>query len=191
MPADQDQVRLTLTAPPTPLEEPLDLHVEGRATIQGREVVRPAVPAEDMMQAFIYHHLVPAQNLLVVVTGPEWLRDPWKLLSEGPAKVPGRGNRPSVSPCPRGPLMDQVQLTLRDPPAGISLQNVSLARDSATLLLQADAGKVKPGMKGNLIIDAAVERTANPKSGKSPGNKRVIPLGSLPAIPFEVVAQQR
>ena len=30
--------------------------------IGGREVVRQAVPAEDMMQAFIYHHLVPAKT---------------------------------------------------------------------------------------------------------------------------------
>ncbi len=61
MPADQDQVRLTLTAPPTPPRTPVELRLEGRAMIGGREVVRPAVPAEDMMQAFSYHHLVPGK----------------------------------------------------------------------------------------------------------------------------------
>ena len=37
--------------------------------IQGREVRRQAVPAEDMMQAFIYRHLVPAKDWIVAVTG--------------------------------------------------------------------------------------------------------------------------
>ena len=189
VPANQDQTRLTLSAPPTPLDEPLELHLEGHATIRGREIVRQAVPAEDMMQAFIYHHLVPMQNLLVAVTGPERLRDPWKLLSKGTVRVPLGGTVSVRFSLPRGPMLEQLQLTLRDPPAGISLQNVSLAWDSATLLLRADAGKVKPGLKGNLIIDAAVERTVSPKNGKSSPNKRLVPLGSLPAIPFEVVAQ--
>ena len=48
-------------------EDPVNLVLEGRATIEGREVVRPAVPAEDMMQAFFYRHLVPAQELKVMV----------------------------------------------------------------------------------------------------------------------------
>jgi hypothetical protein len=34
--------------------------MEGRAKIRGGDIVRPAVPAEDMMQAFAYHHLVAA-----------------------------------------------------------------------------------------------------------------------------------
>ena len=36
-------------------------------TLEGREIHRPAVPAEDMMQAFIYHHLVPASELMVAL----------------------------------------------------------------------------------------------------------------------------
>jgi len=67
VPANQDQVRLTLKAPPRPLQHPLSLSIEGRVTLQGREVRRPAVPAEDMMQAFIYRHLVPANELRVAV----------------------------------------------------------------------------------------------------------------------------
>jgi hypothetical protein len=67
VPANQNQVRLMLTVPPTPSEEPISLRLEGRAIIQGREVVHPAVPAEDMMQAFFYRHLVPAKDLKVAI----------------------------------------------------------------------------------------------------------------------------
>ena len=67
VPGDQDQVRLTLRVPRLPPEGPVTLHLEGRATIQGRAVSHPAVPAEDMMQAFAYRHLVPARELKVAV----------------------------------------------------------------------------------------------------------------------------
>jgi hypothetical protein len=69
VPAGQDQAKLTLRVPPMPTTEPVSLHLEGRAVIQGREIVRPAIPAEDMMQAFFYRHLVPAKDLKVAVIG--------------------------------------------------------------------------------------------------------------------------
>ena len=57
-------------------------------------------------------------------------------------------------------------------------------------MLHADVEKVKPGLKGNLIVDAFTERTMDPSGdGKQPANKRRVPLGTLPAIPFEIVKQ--
>ena len=69
VPAGKDQVRLTLKVPPTPMKKPLSLRLEGRAEIQGQEIVRPVIPADDMMQAYIYRHLVPAKDLKVAVIG--------------------------------------------------------------------------------------------------------------------------
>ena len=62
VPADQNKVQITLTVPAEAREEPYIVQLEGRADMRGRELVRPAMPAEDMMQAFIYHHLVPAER---------------------------------------------------------------------------------------------------------------------------------
>lgn len=67
IPAGQDQVKLALNVPFTTLAQPLAIQVEGRAVVDGQEIVRPAVPAEDMMQAFAYRHLVPAQELQLAV----------------------------------------------------------------------------------------------------------------------------
>jgi hypothetical protein len=189
VPAGQDQTRLTLTAPRASGDKPIGLRLEGRATILGREAVRQVTPAEDMMQAFIYHHVVPMQDLAVAVLGRQRLMAPWKLLDKPPVKIPLGGTTSVKFSMLRGPQMEKVQLTLRDAPAGISVQNVSLAQDGATVVLRADAEKLKPGLKGNLIIDASVERTVTPPNGKAKANKRIVPLGSLPAIPFEVVPQ--
>ena len=172
VPAGQDEVKLTLTAPRTPSEEPVALHIEGRAKIEGRVIVRQAIAAEDMMQAFIYHHLVPMQNLTVAVIGPERLRAPWKLLDKPPVKLPLGGSVSIRFSMPRGPQLEKVQLTLHDAPAGVSIQDVSLAQDNTTIVFRTDAEKLKPGLKGNLIIDASVERTVNPKNGKAKAQKR-------------------
>jgi hypothetical protein len=67
IPADKDQIQLSVVAKPSPPKEVLSLHLEGRATIGGQTVVRPVVPAEDMMQAFAYRHLVPAQEWMAAV----------------------------------------------------------------------------------------------------------------------------
>ena len=70
LPPDQDTVELLLTAPSTALDQPVRLRVEGRAEYHGQEIIRRAIPAEDMMQAFIYHHFVPVQDLMVFVNSP-------------------------------------------------------------------------------------------------------------------------
>ncbi|MDD3927561.1 MAG: peptidase, partial [bacterium] len=52
IPAGRDIIRMTLTAPKKKLEAPVTLQLTGSAVIGGRTVSRPAVAAEDMMQAF-------------------------------------------------------------------------------------------------------------------------------------------
>ena len=68
IPPGQDHVRLTMTMPAKATDKSLSLHLEGRAQIQGSEARRAGIPAEDMMQAFYYHHLVTSTDWLVRVT---------------------------------------------------------------------------------------------------------------------------
>jgi hypothetical protein len=187
VPAHQDQVRLTLTVPPMPLKEPLSLSVEGRAMIQGQEVVRTGVPAEDMMQAFSYRHLVPAKDLMVAVTGRFMPRASMKIAGEIPARIPAGGTTRIQIAAPTRPLADPVELELSEPPDGITIRSVSPSREGLEVVLQSDAKKVKPGLKGNLIITATAGKAAPSVPGKPPTNQRRIPLATLPAIPFEIV----
>ena len=66
-PANQPTARLTIKTDLMETPEPVNLLVEGRATVDGSEIVRTAVPAEDRMQAFLWRHLVPAEELNVSV----------------------------------------------------------------------------------------------------------------------------
>jgi hypothetical protein len=64
-----NEATLTLIAPLTRERATFTLTLESRARTDTGETVRPVVPAEDMMQAFFYRHLVPAQELQVAITG--------------------------------------------------------------------------------------------------------------------------
>ena len=46
---------------------PVSLTIEGRATINGKEVAHEAEPCEDRMQAFLWTHLVPAKEFVVSI----------------------------------------------------------------------------------------------------------------------------
>jgi len=54
------------------MEKPVPLTVVGTAKIGNREVVHEAVPAEDRMQAFLWRHLLPAEDLPALVYNPSY-----------------------------------------------------------------------------------------------------------------------
>jgi hypothetical protein len=68
----QTIARLAVKTDVTELKQPVTLVVEGRAKIGGKEVVHEAVPAEDRMQAFLWRHLVPAEELKVAMIDPSY-----------------------------------------------------------------------------------------------------------------------
>jgi hypothetical protein len=63
--------QLTITAGQDAEAGPFILVVEGIATIASTEVFHEAVPTEDRMQAFLWRHLVPADNLAGLVFDPD------------------------------------------------------------------------------------------------------------------------
>ena len=77
--------------------QPVSLVIEGRAKIGDREVVHKAVPAEDRMQAFLWRHLVPANDFeaLVFSRNPERLS---KVARAAPPPPPATPKPPSANP---------------------------------------------------------------------------------------------
>ena len=73
LPADKDMIRFNVRTTLTQRTDPVSLTIEGRATIGEEEVAHDAVPAEDRMQAFLWRHLVPAQELPALVYDPAFL----------------------------------------------------------------------------------------------------------------------
>jgi hypothetical protein len=174
-------VRITLTVPRTPVALPLSIQLLGQASIDGREVRRTAVPAEDMEQAFAYHHLVAEDAWKVRVIGAGGGGFSWRMIDK-PVRLPA-GGAATVQLFAPPRFANGVEMALNDPPAGVSIQSITPARDGVSVVLRAQADKAKPGLKGNLILEVFREVAAN--SGRQAPRRQ--PLGTMPAIPFEVV----
>ena len=191
VPAGQDRVRMTVTIPPAaPLADPVSLKLEGRATIEGHEVTHAAQPADEMTQAFAYHHLVPADDLKLAITRRAVFRSPIRMPGSQTLRIPVGGSVriPVQVLLPPNSAIIKLDFELSEPPDGLGMRPQP-AGGSGELVLQCDAAKAKPGLKGNLIVNLVGERTVTPaKGGASPTIQRV-QLGALPAMPFEIVAR--
>jgi hypothetical protein len=186
VPANQDQVRLTISAPSFFGEKVCNFQVEGRAVIQDKKVVHPAIPAEDMMQAFAYRHLVSCQETEVTLVDRPQFKRVLDLLGPNPVRIPAGGTARVRVRTPGNSFTNNFELQLSDPPDGISIQSVSLADAEADIVLHCDAAKIKPGSKGNLIIDVTAKRPPA-VAGKKRANQPRATVGALPAVAFEVV----
>jgi len=186
VPADRDQVQLVLKAVAMTPQAPVSVNLEGRAAIEGKEVVHAAVPAENMMQAFEYRHLVPAEALEVAVSGRYSLRAAAKLLSQSPVKIPaGEKATVRIGISPRT-LIGKFQVSLRRSPEGIAIEKVSTFRDGVEIKLQSDAAKTKRRMRGNLEFEALPEKPDASGKAKPQAVQRSL-LPRLPSVPFEIV----
>lgn len=189
LPAGQEKVQVTLSAPPRPTDEPVSLRLEGTARVGGREIVRPAVPAEDMMQAFFYRHLVPSQELLVTVSGRWMNRGGARIVGGTPVRIPAGGTaQVQVNGVNAGMGAVRLQLELNDPPDGLAIEKVSPSTGGADIVLSADAAKLKPGLRGNLVFQAYASRGGDAGKGKQTNQRRAL-VGTLPAVPFEIVGK--
>jgi len=189
IPAGCNRVRMTLSVPPKAPDQPIVLKLEGSARIGGQTISHPAVPADEQMQAFLYRHLVPAKELLVLVQKARWRVPPLELVGDSPVRIPAGGSAQVRFKRPRRPVLNDMQLELNEPPEGVTLHDVTVVPEGLTFQLNNERNAVKSVLVDNLIIEAFREFTPKQQQGKPSPQKRRVSMGFLPAVPIEVVPQ--
>lgn len=187
IPPGRDRVRVTLTVPLEVPDDPVALQVEGHADIGGQIVKRVAIPADDVMQAFLYRHLVPAQEFLLFIQKSKWGQPPVELAGDRPIRIPAGGSASVQIKAVRRTNFKDVKLQLSEPPEGVTLRNVAVVQNGLSFQLKAD--KDAEEIADNLIVEAFREYAVKNKKGKPTGQKRRNLMGVLPAIPIEIVQQ--
>lgn len=177
IPSGRDRVCMTITAPPVPTPGPVTVQLKGAAKIGKETIERPVIPCEDMMQAFIYRHLVPSQELMVSVSGRRG-GPPLALAEQDRVRIPSGGQATVRFSTSRRPGPQNTEVELREAPEGLSLEEVTAGPDGLAIVLKAADDQALVGLADNLIIEAF---------SRSEDRKRRISLGLLPAIPFEIV----
>jgi hypothetical protein len=136
----ETDARFTITSPPDAKPgQILRPTLEGRATIDGREVVREALPAEQLMQAFSYIYRIPTEEFLLQVLPPP----AFVLSAAGPGgalEVPQGGEvKLTVKVRRKEKMSGSIGLTLDQPaPRGLSLRYAPIPpdKDQAEVVLQ-------------------------------------------------------
>jgi len=194
IPAGRDRVLMTLTAPWEVYDAPLLVELEGRAEIGAQTVTRPVVPAEDMMQAFAYRHLVPSQELMVMVTGGKRFPPALGLANAGILRVaPGGAGEVQIA-VPKRAILPEADVELVEPPDGVTLGQTTAAPGVLNVEVKVDGEKLKAGYADNLVVSVSVQAEGRDQGDGKPKRKFRVPLGPVPAVPFEVVegvAQQQ
>jgi hypothetical protein len=191
IPAGRDSVRMTLTAPSKTPGRPVTLQLEGRVRIGGRTVSRPVFGADDVMQAFLYRHLVPAKELIVLVQKARWRVPPVEIVSDSPIRIPAGGSAQVRVKARRGSILKEIKLELDRPPDGLTLENVSVKSDGLAFRLKAEKDTVQGDFTDNLIVEAFREYRPKNKDGTLSNQKRRYSMGILPAIPIKVIAANK
>ncbi len=189
IPAGRDCVRMTLAAPERPFDHPLSLRLEGRAFVGGQEIRRPATPSEDLMQAFLYRHLAPTEELIVTVGKRVWNRVPGELAQAAPVKVPLGGAVQVRVNVQRISSTNRIELVPSEPPDGITVRDASVVPGALVFQLRAEGDALEPGFADNLIVEVVVHVPAQNTDGQVRPARRNS-YGILPAIPFVVVQPQ-
>lgn len=187
IPAGKDSVCITLTASLSPPDQPVVLHMEGRAVIDGQTVSSPAVPAEEMMQAFDPRHLVPAETLLASVMRHNFGKPAMALVEDRTLiNVPAGGTAQVQVRIPQRMQSETFILELKDAPAGISLGDAKVENGLLTFILKTDGKEIQAGLADNLIIEVFTNSPVGTPDEKGIRARQKISRGFLPAIPVEV-----
>jgi len=79
---------------------------------------------------------------------------------------------------------------LTKPPQGITLEDPVVAGNKLAVPIKCESDKAKLGLKGNLLFVLSREHTYLKKETKKMVTSKYV-IGTLPAVPFEVVAKKR
>ncbi len=187
IPAESDHIRMTLTTFAGISDQTMALQLEGGAVIAGQSFSCSIVPADDMMQAFLYRHLVPTQELLVSVAKTRWNVPAVELVNHTPIRIiPDSITRVWIK-TKRRPMLRDIQLKLDNPPKGLTLEGTVIGPEGLKLELKADPKIISADLKDNLIIEMLTERAPMQKGGNRSDQKQLVSMGYLPAIPIEIV----
>jgi len=184
IPAGSDSVTATLTFPETAKAGTLQpVEFTGTAEISGSQISRKAVPADDRLQAFIYHHLVPARELLAYSPPDRPPKKPFQISAQI-VKIPLQSAGSTKVFLPPSLEKSRVRAELKNPPEGVWIENVSPAPDGVEIAFRADPAKAKPGSRGNFLVELSAGRPPAP-TDKEQTEKRWS-LGLLPAISYDL-----
>jgi hypothetical protein len=177
IPAGSSQARITLSCPPQHKGGVFKPRLIGTAG----KVTRTALAADDMMQAFLWRHLVPADEWLVCVAPGKGKRSAVEVTTPLPLRVPVGALAEVHVKLPKWIVDRGLVMEPSEAPPGITLTSIRPVADGVAFDVKADS-TTKAGFETNLIIDV-LATSLGPNKPAARGQQRP-QIASLPAIPI-------
>jgi hypothetical protein len=185
IPAGADSTRIVIAAKTRAQDQMMSLEIEGVADCGPRIVHRRAVPAEDMMQAFIYRHLVIAQKFLVQITDPVAVTVSLGLPKDGVFRArPGSEITLNAAVKWRDSSKRGIKLVLAEPPEWLTLKTTFLSGQGDEVILSVSPN-AEPGNTATVLLNGSVRIE---KSAKDPDYDPVLKFKNGRSIDFTIDA---
>jgi len=178
IPAGQDQVRLTITAPADAVSSTVAAPlITGTATIGNAPVARQATGAESVMQAFSLTHIVPTKEFVVAVADAP----AFTLLLGIPSKeIPvhqGSNVTVVVKAVRKEGVKGPISLEAVAPPAGVTMKAETIAADKTEVTVTLNVSKQAPlGLRQTVILSGTL------KTDQAASTRMA------PALPIKIIA---
>jgi hypothetical protein len=186
IPAGKDRIQMTLRVPSSVSDDFIVLRLEGHAEIGNQDVVRQVIPAEDIMQAFLYRHLVPSKELVVAMQKTKWSTPLIELSQDTPVEIPEGGTAQVHLKSSTRQVIKDLHLQLLNPPSGVSLDDVRIVPEGLAFSLKTEKTVTK-GLTDNLIIEAFKKIIPKDKEGELADKAQLRSVGIIPAVPIRVI----
>jgi hypothetical protein len=190
IPAGADTARIVIAARTVAKEKVGPLEIAGTADCGSQKLCRRAVPAEDMMQAFLYRHWVSAQQLLVQVCEPQPVEVDLSF-SEGDVFKARPGSEIVIKAAVKWNQKAQkgIRLTLAEPPEWLTLKNGALSGKGGNIILTVNPN-AEPGDTATVLLNGTISIGKTPKDPdynpimKFMNNKKID--FTIDAIPIQI-----
>jgi len=183
IPAGCDKFTTTIRGPKKGSKTPLTIFLTGEAVHQGKKIVRVAVPADDTMQAFLFRHLVPAQEFMATIPPQKRAMPDITIKTEQDVSDIKAGDTIKFTAgINLKHKFEELGLKLRNAPDGVTVLPKVIKGKSLEFEIKVD-DKAELNLSTNLIIEVTCEVQPKKREGK-PQEKRISSLGFLPAIPI-------
>jgi hypothetical protein len=140
-----------------------------------------------MMQAFIYHHLVPTEEVMLANIDSRLELPPATCRIKDELKLKPGQTATVIFDAPISFLREQLNLKVESQSiaAGMSIVDVAFRRGTIQIELATDA-RTENDLEGNLIFELISERVIPATESRQARTFR-IPAGHLPAVPFKIM----
>lgn len=191
IPAGVNKIQITIATPRKMKQGLHEIYLVAEAEINGKKVFSDVVPTDEIMQAFLYTHLVPTEKAILNIIKPGWL--PVKSVTPTDIAKIAPGEKiefklldylfyENIKKKQKKLDIEEINFELLTPPKGLKLTKTGY-KDKHHLMTLEAAPDTKP-WTGNLIIQCYAKGT-----WKKNGNSGIYNylIGALPAVPVKVV----